>query len=218
MQWLSRLSIKSKLIVMLLTVSSCSILVTAYLGYRSGQSNLTDRVFSQLTSLRSSKAYQIESYFKTVRNHIQTLSEDPTVVAAMNEFTGTYRQLETVEVPVEFNQKLTVYYQDEFLPKLAKTKQGSPMLNSFLPESLASYYLQYHYIAANPNPIGKKDLLNAAQDSSQYSRIHARYHPIFRNIIKRFGYYDMFLISPQGTIVYTVYKETDFTTNLTTGP
>ena len=92
------------------------------------------------------------------------------------------------------------------------------MLNSFLPENLASYYLQYHYIAANPNPIGKKDLLNAAQDSSQYSRIHARYHPIFRNIIKRFGYYDMFLISPQGTIFYTVYKETDFTTNLTTGP
>ena len=91
MQWLSRLSIKSKLIVMLLTVSSCSILVTAYLSYRSGQSNLTDRVFSQLTSLRSSKAYQIESYFQTVRNHIQTLSEDPTIVTATNEFTGTYR-------------------------------------------------------------------------------------------------------------------------------
>lgn len=217
MQWLSRLSIKSKLIVMLLTVSSCSILVTAYLGYRSGQSNLTDRVFSQLTSLRSSKAYQIESYFQTVRNHIQTLSEDPTIVTATNEFTGTYRQLETVRVPREYNQKLTAYYRDEFLPKLAKTEQGSPLLNSFLPESLASSYLQYHYIAANPNPIGKKDLLNAAPDSSKYSRIHARYHPIFRNIIKRFGYYDMFLIDPQGTIVYTVYKETDFTSNLITG-
>ena len=28
----------------------------------------------------------------------------------------------------------------------------------------------------------------------------------------------MFLINPQGTIVYTVYKETDFISNLTTGP
>lgn len=27
----------------------------------------------------------------------------------------------------------------------------------------------------------------------------------------------MFLIDPQGTVVYTVYKETDFTTNYTTG-
>ena len=41
MQWLNQLSIKSKLILMLLTVSGLSILVTAYLGYRSGQSNLT---------------------------------------------------------------------------------------------------------------------------------------------------------------------------------
>ncbi len=217
MQWLRRLSIKSKLIVMLLTVSSCSILVTAYLGYRSGQSNLTSRVFSQLTSLRSSKAYQIESYFRTVRNHIQTLSEDPTIVTATNEFTSTYRQLETVKISPAFNQKVTAYYRDEFLPKLAKTEQGSPFLNSFLPDIAASFYLQYHYIAANPNPIGKKDLLTVAPDGSNYSRIHARYHPIFRNIIKKFGYYDMFLINPQGRVVYTVYKETDFTTNLTNG-
>jgi hypothetical protein len=202
---------------MLLTVSSCSILVTAYLGYRSGQSNLTSRVFSQLTSLRSSKADQIESYFKTVRNHIQTLSEDPTIVTATSEFTSTYRQLETVKIPPAFNQKLTAYYRDEFLPKLAKTEQGSPLLNSFLPDSAASFYLQYHYIAANPNPIGKKNLLNVALDSSNYSRIHARYHPIFHNIIKKFGYYDMFFINAQGRVVYTVYKETDFATNLTNG-
>lgn len=146
------------------------------------------------------------------------MSEDPTVVTATTEFTGTYRQLEVTQIPAEFKQKLTGYYRDEFLPKLAKTEQGSPLLNSFLPESPASYYLQYHYIAANPNPIGKKDLLNVAPDSSKYSRVHERYHPIFRNIIKKFGYYDMFLISPQGNVVYTVYKETDFTTNLTTRP
>ena len=48
--------------------------------------------------------------------------------------------------------------------------------------------------------------------------MHSRLHPTFRNIIQNFGYYDMFLINPQGTIVYTVYKETDFTSNLTTGP
>jgi len=85
MQWFkfNWLSIKSKLIVMLLTVSSSSILVTAYLGYRSGQSNLTDRAFSQLTSVRASKAYQIESYFKMIRNHVQTLSNDLSTASAI---------------------------------------------------------------------------------------------------------------------------------------
>ena len=92
------------------------------------------------------------------------------------------------------------------------------MLGAFLPDTSASSYLQYHYIADNPNPVGKKDALDQANDGSAYSQVHSRLHPTFRNIIQNFGYYDMFLINPQGTIVYTVYKETDFTSNLTTGP
>jgi len=219
MQWFkfNWLSIKSKLIVMLLTVSSSSILVTAYLGYQSGKSNLTDRVFNQLTSVRASKAYQIESYFKTIRNHVQTLSNDLSTASAIAEFTNAYRQLENVPLPNDASPKIRAYYQNEFLPKLAKTEQGSPVLNSFLPESIASNYLQYHYIANNANPLGKKQLLDRANDISEYSRIHQRYHPIFRNIIEKFGYYDLFLIDPEGRIVYTVYKETDFATSLTIG-
>jgi len=219
MQWFkfNWLSIKSKLIVMLLTVSSSSILVTAYLGYRSGQSNLTDRAFSQLTSVRASKAYQIESYFKIIRNHVQTLSNDLSTASAIAEFTNAYRQLENVPLPANTSSKINAYYQNKFLPKLAQTEQGSPVLNSFLPESIASNHLQYHYIANNSNPLGKKYLLNKASDGSEYSRLHERYHPIFRNIIEKFGYYDLFLIDPDGRIVYTVYKETDFATSLVVG-
>jgi class 3 adenylate cyclase len=217
MLWLNRLSIRSKLIIILLTVSSISILVTAYLGYRSGQANLTNRAFSQLTSLRASKAYQIEAYIRTIRNHVQTLSEDPSVVTAMRDFSRTYRQLDQVAAPQNLN-RLETYYQNQFLPRLAKTEQGTPVLGAFMPETAASSYLQYHYIAANPNPVGEKDALDQADDGSAYSQIHGRLHPTFRNIIKNFGYYDMFLIDPQGTIVYTVYKETDYTSNLTTGP
>jgi phosphoglycerate dehydrogenase-like enzyme len=64
------------LILMLLLVSGFSTLFTAALGYRSGQINLTNRVFNQLISIRASKAYQIESYFRNIQNHTQTLSED----------------------------------------------------------------------------------------------------------------------------------------------
>ncbi|MFN5399340.1 MAG: adenylate/guanylate cyclase domain-containing protein [Pseudanabaena sp.] len=219
MQWLkfNWLSLKSKLNVMLLTVSSSSILVTAYLGYRSGQANLTDRVFNQLTSVRASKAYQIESYFKMIRNHVQTLSNDLSTASAIAEFTNAYRQLENAPLPADASVKINGYYENEFLPKLAQSEQGSPVLNSFLPESIVSNYLQYHYIANNSNPIGKKHLLDKAKDNSEYSRLHERYHPIFRNIIEKFGYYDLFLIDPDGRIVYTVYKETDFATSLVVG-
>jgi class 3 adenylate cyclase len=218
MRLLHTLSIKSKLIAMLLAVSGCSILVTAYLGYRSGQTNLTNRVFSQLTSVRASKAYQIESYFKTVRSHTETLSQDPTVANAMREFQTAYRQLQAVPTPTAANAKLNGYYRSQFLPRLAQAEAGSPVLESYTPKARPERYLQYHYIAANPNPVGKKLLLDNPKDGSAYSTTHARYHPIFRKIVQEFGYYDMFLIDPEGTVVYTVFKETDFTTNFRTGP
>ncbi|BBD53071.1 Adenylate cyclase [Planktothrix agardhii] len=218
MRSLTSVSIKSKLIMMLLAVSSCSILVTAYLGYRSGKLNLTHRVFNQLTSVRASKAYQIESYFKNIRNHTQTLSEDPAIIAAMQEFATAYPQLQTINITQSFDPKLIAYYRDKFLPRLTQTEEGSPILESYLPKTIASRHLQYYYIADNPHPVGKKEALDYAKDGSEYSKIHARYHPIFRNIIQKFSYYDMFLIDPQGNIVYTVFKETDFTTNLENGP
>ncbi|MDX2256921.1 MAG: adenylate/guanylate cyclase domain-containing protein [Pseudanabaenaceae cyanobacterium bins.39] len=214
---LNWLSIKSKLIVMLLSVSGASILVTAYLGYRSGHANLTDRVFNQLTSVRASKAYQIESYFKTIRNHLQTLSNDPSVETAITEFTNAYKQLNNAPLPTDAANRISTYYRQEFLPRLGKNDQGEPVVTSFLPESIASNYLQYYYIAQNPHPVGKKHLLDQANDNSEYSRLHGRYHPVFRNIIEKFGYYDLFLIDADGNLVYTVYKETDFATSLVVG-
>ncbi len=215
---LNQLSIKSKLIIMLLAVSSLSTLITAYLGYRSGQINLTDRVFSQLTSVRASKAYQIESYFKTIRYHTQTLSENPAIVNAMTEFEAAYQEVARLKPPPQATAKLADYYQQVLLARLAKVQEGTPFLQSYIPNISQVYYLQYYYIAANSYPVGEKHRLNQARDGSRYSAIHGRYHPIFRNIIEKFGYYDMFLIDPQGNIVYTVFKETDFTTNLKTGP
>jgi class 3 adenylate cyclase len=214
---LDRLSIKSKLIAMLLAVSGCSIVVITYLGYRSGQENLTDRVFSQLTSVRASKADRIEAYFKNINNHTQTLSEDPSIVSALQDFTAAHRKLQDAPMTPTIDRELTSYYRDAFLPRLTKSEIGTPVIESYLPKSPAARYLQYHYIAANPHPVGKKMLLDDARDGSEYSQIHSRYHPIFRNIVQKFGYYDMFLIDPQGTVVYTVFKETDFTTNYQTG-
>jgi class 3 adenylate cyclase len=218
MPLLNHLSIKSKLILMLLAVSGFSIFVTAALGYRSGKDNLTSRVSNQLTSVRASKAHQIEAYFNTIRNHTQTLSEDPTITSAVQEFTAAHKQLDGSSLAKEADKKLSDYYAQLFLPRLMKGRSGTPILQSYLLKPPASQYLQFQYIAANPNPVGKKQLLNRAPDNSAYSKVHATYHPIFRNIIERFGYYDMFLINPEGTIVYTVFKETDFASNLLSGP
>ena len=88
-----------------------------------------------------------------------------------------------------------------------------------MPQSLAGMYLQSQYIASNPNPVGQKLLLNDAGDSSAYTSVHAKYHSMFREFVEKFNYYDMFLIDAETSeVLYTVFKETDFTTNLRTGP
>ncbi len=78
--------------------------------------------------------------------------------------------------------------------------------------------LQRLYISDNPNPAGFLLNLDDAGDGSDYSALHARTHPTARLFVTRRGYYDFFLIGPQGDIYYTVEKESDFATNLLTGP
>lgn len=81
----------------------------------------------------------------------------------------------------------------------------------------STIYLQKKYIDENPNEVGKKQALDDAKDGSIYSSAHAKYHPWFRDLLEEREYYDIFLIDAQGDVVYTVFKERDFATNLLKG-
>jgi methyl-accepting chemotaxis protein len=78
-------------------------------------------------------------------------------------------------------------------------------------------YLQDKYIKDNPNEAGKKHLLDVATDGSVYSEKHKTYHPFLRTVLETHEYYDIFLVNPKGDVVFTVYKELDFATNLVNG-
>lgn len=77
--------------------------------------------------------------------------------------------------------------------------------------------LRQAYITGNPNPTGQKHKLDAAADGSDYSTTHARYHPWFRTYLESRGYYDIFLINADGDLVYSVFKENDYATNILGG-
>ena len=67
--------------------------------------------------------------------------------------------------------------------------------------------------------MGEKHNLDSADDESAYSKLHAKYHPAIRDFLEQFGYYDIFLVDPDsGDIVYSVFKELDYTTSLKDGP
>lgn len=74
------------------------------------------------------------------------------------------------------------------------------------------------YVTNNPEPAGhRKDFLRADAPNT-YNQQHGDFHPAFRTWTELQGYYDFFLIDLDGNVIYTVMKQTDFGSNLLTGP
>ena len=205
--------------LMLLSVCISSIMAIAYVGYNNGRQALSNSIQNQLVSLREVKAADIENYFDTVRSQVQTISEFGSVIDAVKSLKTAYQELEDVSLDVAANDRLKEFYDQQFLPRLEQNTEGKPLLYSYFPKNTAGRYLQYNYIVANSNSLGEREFLNQANDGSRYSQIHSRIQPIYRNFIERFNYYDLFLIDAStGNILYSVEKETDFATNIFSGP
>jgi methyl-accepting chemotaxis protein len=78
--------------------------------------------------------------------------------------------------------------------------------------------LHRHYVEHKP-PTGKtRAEYMGENDNSAYAVGHRKWHPVLRGVSVEKQFYDLFLISPQGEVIYTVEKESDFATNLRTGP
>lgn len=178
--------------------------------------------FDQLTSIRSTKKKNIEDYFENIRNQILTYSEDKMIVDAMKAFKVAFQELgQNIEEKklLHMKQHVEEYYQNEFLPKLNANSDRQENLEQYWDNASRTILMQYQYISNNVNETGKKHLLDSADESCKYSQIHQLYHPIIRNFLLTFGYYDIFLIDNEtGHIIYSVFKEVDYTTSLLTGP
>lgn len=77
--------------------------------------------------------------------------------------------------------------------------------------------LQADYITNSPHDIGEKHKLDRAEGIEGYHNTHEEYHPTIRSFLEVNGYYDIFLINNNGDIVYSVFKELDYATNLVEG-
>ncbi len=215
---LRSLNLQSKLLTVLLATSLASMLLTGYIAYSSGRDAITQITTDQLSGLRSAKADEIEMYFKNMEQHILTLSEASMTIDALQGFRTAFEQLKDSPLEGAQRQKLTQFYESDFLPILRKNIAGDASVFSYVPSEVNTQYLQYHYLAANPNSFDKKSMLNNAGDGSDYSNLHSTYHPRFTRVAERMGYQDIVLFDLQGNMLYSVAKQPDFATNIMSGP
>ena len=73
------------------------------------------------------------------------------------------------------------------------------------------------FITNNPFPSGERANLVEPDEPGEYARRHSQDHEAFRSLMEERGYHDIFLIDPNGEVVYTVVKEDDFATNMLEG-
>lgn len=210
---MSRVSIQSKLLLMLLTIGVLATAITGGLGFQSGRSSLRAAVFERLTAVREAQARVLELGFQDLLGSLIIFSDGDTAPGAMNAFTAGFDELADAPVSPAQTQAVTDFYNARF----AGADEGRLDVTALLPTSNATKYLQANYTVATPDrdaALRRDD----ARDGSKWSAANARYNNYFREIVTRLKMQDLMLIDPRGNVVYTAYKGVDLGTNILTGP
>ncbi|MEO1496847.1 MAG: methyl-accepting chemotaxis protein [Planctomycetota bacterium] len=229
------MKIRTRLNLGFLTCGLAPLLLAGIIGYLSAQNGLGKlreraavdlgaKAKSLLVVQRDLKATQIESYFGGIKDQVATLADNRMVVEAMRHLPRYFtsyadqRSLESVDI-AELREDVATYYHNEFADEYSEQNGGPPATDRLVAALDAdAVALQHAYIRANENELGSKHLLDTADRQTDYGRLHAVIHPVMRNYLETFGYYDIFLIdNASGDIVYSVFKELDYATSLRDG-
>jgi len=212
-------NIKKKVIMLMALTGLIPFLIFFVLSMTTMKREILKLNENRLTALKEDKKYQIERYFQQIRDQVLTMSESRMIIEAIQEFNPAFFSVEN-ELSGYLDSNKTSKLKGRYTYQLENTP-GAPgdSDSRWFPRKGFSKILQSLYISENSQPIGEKHNLMVSNDESQYSKVHAKYHPAIKSFLEKFGYYDIFLVEPKtGHIIYSVFKEVDYTTSLLSGP
>jgi class 3 adenylate cyclase len=213
---LNRISIQSKLILMLVL---CSVLAAAIVGgiaYQTGRNALRAAAVTRLNEVLESQKRTLTEQITDLRNALITYTYGTMTQSALRDFTAGFDQLADAPISPEMTNGITDYY--DFFAKETEKYSGTELdVTALLPTSNAERYLQATYTAKLPAD-DAAIAMDDARDGSAWSAANAKYQKYFREIVKRFDFEDALVLDARGNVVYSAYKNTDLGTNILTGP
>ncbi|BBX07894.1 adenylate/guanylate cyclase domain-containing protein [Mycolicibacterium aichiense] len=213
---LARVSIQSKLILMLVLCTMLAAAVVGAIAFEVGRTSLRTAVFSRLIEIREAQSRALEGQFGDLKNSLVIYSHGTSTSDALAAFTAGFNQLDNVAISPAQWQGVLAYY-DTFI-KQTEQQSGTQLdAAALLPTAPAQRYLQANYTARLPTD-DAAIAMGDAGDGSQWSAANARYQDFFRQIATRFGFQDALLLDARGNVVYSAYKGVDLGTNIITGP
>jgi len=220
--------IATKVQIGFLAVGLLPMIAIATISLLTAESSLEKLTYKKLSAVRDIKKNSIEEYFQNIEKQLQTVAENQSVINALEGFSLNFTDFGASEDGMEEadpdelkSQKEAVakYWKESFGAQYKKTT-GTDFDMKHFNLSDQAIRLQYAFISQNKHPLGEKNKLAELPDAGRYgyNKYHYEIHNWLNSYLTRFGYYDIFLVDMNGTVVYSVFKELDFATSLTQGP
>jgi len=221
---MSNRSIKLILPATIGVIFAVAIGLLGYLAIHDSKTSLQQSSYNALTSIRFAKKEHIHDYLYSLKSLLVSMAANPATKEASTAFEKSFYELaEDLDLDTaKVKKALESHYDKEYLDKVDYNLPGVPPrrpTDAYLPKDPNGLIAQYLFIVENPNPVGEKNKMTyLPRYPVPYMQIHQMYHPGFNKTLEEYGLYDIFLIDPKGTVVYTDFKEKDYATNLNDGP
>ncbi|MBF0142012.1 MAG: methyl-accepting chemotaxis protein [Magnetococcales bacterium] len=191
MTLLDNVRMRPKLIGLFLAVGLIPLVLVGWFASSRSSGAMMDNAFNQLKAVREIKKVQIEKFFAERKGDMKVLVE---IVGTLR--TEAYRKLGAVQAAKKGH---LVDYIATLKGQLAILRD-----DPWMAEGLEGFAKAF---AANGRKIG----------SPEWNELAGRYDARAKDVMEDNGWYDLFLISPEGDIVYSVTREPDLGQNLVRG-
>ncbi len=189
---LSNIKMKPKLITLFLLAGLIPLVIVGWWSGRLSTESLMEKSYSQLSAVREIKRTQVEKYFEERKGDTGVLVE---TVGTLR--TEAFKKLTAIR-DIKKSQ-IEKYFNERF---------GDVKVLSTNESAIRALEVFADAFSYDGGTTGGPQWLEAAGAYAQWLDSYK----------EEYGYYDLFLISGEGDVVYTVARESDLGENLITGP
>jgi len=207
------LSLRTRFQIALAGTAGLAVALTGLVAYQRTAEAMQAELVARLEARLTTQASQVEGFFQDLQRQTLELAESHEVETAFPALDQAFRAL---PAPADGN-RLEDWYRRDLAAAWAATGRPAQDLHPLVPTSEAGRSLQTAWLASSKG--GDRSQRRTGDGTTPaYDQVHAQVHPHLLEHLRRFGFYDIFLVNPKGDVVYTVAKEADFGNNVLTGP
>ncbi|MDH5180352.1 MAG: methyl-accepting chemotaxis protein [Gammaproteobacteria bacterium] len=217
--------LREKILLAFALLATITIVVTSlslwFKANNKAEIAIEEQVNDRLLALNEIRKHQIQDYFKTLQRNIRAYSIDSLTVSMVQSLDRGFRKdAGQIKGSDEDKKNLAAYYKNAFSKYFNEKNGHDPESLELLVEKMdpVAVSFQQGYIAGNDAPFGEKHFLLDPDDGKLYNTEHATRHQQLQTFKAKLGVAEIYLVNPQGYVIYSTNKNIDFATSLKNGP